>query len=155
MRVLCELTERHSDTMRACDLFERVVRERGWDARGVRILGDATGNARDTTSGIDDWSIVRSRLAGYGPVFCVGRSNPTQRGSVNAVRGLLRSADGEARLRIDPGCVGLIRELQEAQWPGELEGYHHLAWLRYAAAWEARGKISTGVGGVVGVDRGW
>jgi hypothetical protein len=153
MHVLCELEQRHSDTARACAQFERLVAERKWDAKELGIYGDATGRARDSTSGESDWDIVRAATARWRPCWHVGMSNPTQRATLNSLRGMLRSADGVVALRIDPSCRGLIRDMEEAQWPGDLSGFHHLAWLRYAAAEWRDPRFVMGEGGVVGFSR--
>jgi hypothetical protein len=154
MHVLCELEERHSDTSRASAQFARLVAERRWDATNVAIYGDATGRARDSTSGESDWDIVRAETARWRPTWHVWRSNPMQRATLNSLRGMLRSANGEVALRIDPSCRGLIRDMEEAVWPGDLSGFHHLAWLRYAAAeWRDPRFEWPKVGGMVGCSR--
>jgi hypothetical protein len=108
-----------------------VAEQRGWDLRRVAIYGDATGWARDSTSGRSDWAIVQRRLHNISPQLKVSRSNPAVKDTINAVRAILRSAEGASRFSIDPRCVRLIEDLRSAVWPGSLEAQHALAWFRY------------------------
>jgi hypothetical protein len=131
VRVLDELCLADCDTDSACDAFLEMVAERKWDARHVAIYGDASGWARDSTSGRTDWSIVQRRLHNAQPLLKVSRANPAVKDTINAVRAILRAADGNTRLAIDPRCVRLIEDLRTAVWPGSLEAQHALAWFRY------------------------
>lgn len=131
VRVLHEFALSDSSTDVACDAFLDFAQEHGWNAQGVAIYGDSTGNARDSTSGTTDWKIVLNRLKNLGPVLKVPREAPERKDTVNAVRAKLRSADGQAHLFIDPSCRLLIKNFGEALWPSDLEPWHALAWLRY------------------------
>jgi hypothetical protein len=100
------------------------------------VYGDASGGARDSTSGVSDWHIVRNCLREYEPRMKVHRSNPGVKDTINAVNAKLKSAAGEAALRIDPKCVRLIDDFKTALWPGDLGEQHAIAWLRYFAEYE-------------------
>jgi hypothetical protein len=136
VRVIDEISLPDTDTDSACDAFLERAESRGWDLKDITIYGDATGWARDSTSGKSDWAIVRQRLHNLSPRFKVPRSNPAVKDTVNAVRGMLRSAVGPSRLLIDPRCHRLIQDLRNAIWPGNIEEQHALSWLRYFIEWE-------------------
>ena len=114
------------------DVLARM-KQRGWSTDHVHVYGDATGNARDSTSGTSDWIIVRNRLASLGPVMRVPRSNPAVKETINAVSAKLMTADGGVSLAVHPRCHGLIADLRDALWPSPtlLHDAHALAWLRY------------------------
>jgi hypothetical protein len=131
VRVIDELSLADTDTESACDAFLDAAERRGWDLRNVAIYGDASGWARDSTSGKSDWAIVQRRLHNLSPRMKVPRGNPAIKDTINAVRAILRSADGASRLSIDPRCGRLIEDLRNAVWPGNLDGQHALAWFRY------------------------
>jgi hypothetical protein len=136
VRVIDELVLRNTATDAACDAFlDRAAAQR-WDLRGLCIYGDASGSARDSTSGLSDWYIVGNRLRKLSPAMKVPRANPAIKDSINALRARLRSADGATSLAIDPRCEQLIDDLRTALWPGNLNGQHALAWLRYFVEFE-------------------
>jgi hypothetical protein len=136
VRVIDELSLPETATNAACDAFLERAEQKGWDLRNICVYGDASGSARDSTSGISDWFIVRNRLRRYSPRMRVPRSNPGIKDTINAVAARLRDASGTAMLKIDPRCVRLIDDMQTALWPGDLSKQHALAWLRYFVAKE-------------------
>jgi hypothetical protein len=131
--VLDELVLPDTKTDCAVTAFLDRAIERGWDVRNVQIYGDATGNARDSTSGLSDWIIVKNRLAGLGIKFNVPRANPAIKETINAINARLKSADGTVSLAIHPRCQQLITDFRNALWPSPtmLHDEHSLAWLRY------------------------
>lgn len=132
VRVLDELSLADTRTDDACIHFLDRVRSAGWELRGLVVYGDATGDARDSTSGVSDWHIVRNRLRDVPELkLKIPRANPPVKDTLNAVAGRLRGADGSSLLAIDPRCTRLIEDLKSAPWPGDLEPYHAVAWLRY------------------------
>jgi len=131
VRIIAELSLEDTDTDSACDALLETAERRGWDLRNVVVYGDASGWARDSTSGRSDWVIVQRRLHNLSPIYKVPRSNPAIKDTINAVRAILRSAAGGSRLVIDPHCVRLIEDLRSAVWPGNLDNQHALAWFRY------------------------
>ena len=78
--------------------FLARMNQRGWSTDRVHVYGDATGNARDSTSGTSDWIIVRNRLAERNPVMRVPRSNP-------AVKETVLRVTGGSWAVVDPGSV--------------------------------------------------
>jgi hypothetical protein len=154
VRVIDELSLPDTDTDSACDAFLKKAGDRAWDLKEIAIYGDATGWARDSTSGTSDWNIVLGRLRNRSPRLKVPRANPSVKDTINAVRAMLRSADGSARLSIDPRCVRLIQDLRSAVWPGNLEAQHALAWLRYFIEWEySIGRPTPLSGGKIGFSK--
>lgn len=131
VRVIGELTLADTDTDSACDAFLGTAENREWDLRNIAVYGDATGWARDSTSGKSDWMIVQRRLHNLSPLYKVPRANPAIKDTINAVRSILRSANDGRRLSIDPCCVRLIEDMRSAVWPGDIDGQHALAWFRY------------------------
>jgi hypothetical protein len=136
IRVIDELTLPDTATDSACDALLDRANANGWDLRNLCIYGDASGFARDSTSGVSDWFIVGNRLRNFRPRMRVPRFNPPVKDSINAVSAVLRDADRRARLRIDERCGQLIDDLQSALWPGDLSNCHAVAWLRYFVASE-------------------
>jgi hypothetical protein len=131
--VLEELVLPDTKTDVAVSQFLDRAAERGWDLQHLRVYGDATGNCRDSTSGLSDWIIVKNRLAHLSPRMCVPRSNPAIKETLNAINAKLKSADGVVSLQIDPKCQQLIADFRNALWPSAnlLHDEHCLAWLRY------------------------
>lgn len=132
VRVLDEFALPDTRTELACTAMIERCAERGWSLDGLAIYGDATGNARDSTSGTSDWTIVRNRLRDVNKLrMKVPAGNPSVKDTLNAVNARLHSAAGEVRLYVHPRCTQLIRNLSDALWPGDLDAHHSLAWLRY------------------------
>lgn len=136
VRILKELVLPDTKTDAAITAFLSAAKERGWKLDNVTIYGDASGSARDSTSGVSDWYIVRNRLRELlGDRFSmrVPRANPGIKDTINAVNAKLMAADGTVSLRIDPSCVTLLDNFRTALWPSpnDLADEHCLAWLRY------------------------
>lgn len=131
IRVIDEFELPDTATDDACDAFLKRAEERDWKLRGLTIYGDATGYARDSTSGRSDWIIVENKLSNWHPNIKVPRSNPPIKDSINAIRAKLHRVNDESRLVIDPRCHRLINDLRKALWPGDLDEHHALAWFRY------------------------
>ncbi|HSV13575.1 MAG TPA: hypothetical protein VLI90_04905 [Tepidisphaeraceae bacterium] len=133
VNVLDELVLPDTKTDCAVTAFFDRVAERGWRAQRVQVYGDATGNARDSTSGISDWFIVKNRLRALKPVHKVPSSNPPIKETINAINARLKAADGTVSLAIHPRCTRLIDDFRNALWPSPtmLHDEHSLAWLRY------------------------
>jgi hypothetical protein len=136
--VLDELCLPDTSTDEACHAFLRLAHNKNWSLPGLKIYGDATGNARDSTSGQSDWRIVQNILARFAPMMRVPKSNPSIKDTVNAVRARIKSHDGLSRLIISPTCLNLINDLRTALWPDkdDLTNQHALSWLRYFIAAE-------------------
>jgi hypothetical protein len=52
----------------------------------------------------------------------VPKANPRVKDRVNCVNALLRNQAGEGRLLIDPGCKGLIEDLERVHWKADPHG---------------------------------
>lgn len=77
---------------------------------GVRIYGDATGQAAKTT-GPADHAVLREVFPGA--AWCIPHGNPHEKDRVSAVNAVCESAEGLHRLAVDPSCVGLIADLEQ------------------------------------------
>ncbi len=111
-QVVDELVIRNATTVMACEEFaNRYSQHPG----GVRIYGDASGNNKHTT-GATDYQLIRNffrHRMGTVPDQKVPRANPLVRDRISLVNALLKNADGEVHLRIDPKCGELIKDLEE------------------------------------------
>jgi hypothetical protein len=143
VRVIDELSLPDTKTETACDEFLRRATMQKWNLQNLIIYGDATGNARDSTSGVSDWFLVCNRLRELKPIIRVPRSNPLVKDTINALRAKLKSADGSINLSIDTRCKRLAGDLRAALWPGNLDDQHALAWLRYFIAAEYPIRLET------------
>jgi hypothetical protein len=132
VRVIDELSLPDTQTDVACTAFLERAQKNGWRLDNLAIYGDASGDARDSTSGTTDWVIVRNRLRNIpGLRFKVPACNPPIKDTINAVNAKLKNAAGVVSLFIDPACEGLIDDMKSALWPSDLEPQHRVAWLRY------------------------
>lgn len=85
----------------------------------IRIYGDASGDARKSSSLKTDWQQVKEimRTNARVPVtYHVPAANPPVRGRIQTVCSMLRNAQGERRLIVDPKCVELIADLEQVAW---------------------------------------
>lgn len=108
---------RARDTREACaqirEAFGRRYRSEVW-----RILGDSSGNNRDTRSGLTDFRIIQQELAGYNvDLGAVNsrKSNPDLRLSIHATNKLLSRnelTDESPKLYIAKRCKELINSLR-------------------------------------------
>ncbi len=135
VRVLDEFCLADAKTDAVADAFLHRAQQQSWKLDSMRLYGDATGSARDSTSGVSDWYIIRNRLmkAGISFVDRVPRTNPQIKDTLNAVSARLKNADGQIRLYVDPCCNRLLEDLRCALWPSphDLQDEHALAYLRY------------------------
>lgn len=137
VRVIDEMVLAETWTDPACTAFLMRAAERGWSLKGLRVYGDATGSARDTTSGESDYAIIKRRLRNIEDLqFRVHRAQASIKDTLNATRSLLLTADGEVRLSIDPRCEQLASDCESALWPSDMEPQHALSWLRYFAEYQ-------------------
>jgi hypothetical protein len=134
VRVLDEMVLPHTQTKDAVAEFRKRCFARNWSLNNLQIYGDASGRARDSTSGTSDWAIIRQLLPEARQR--VPNANPPVKDTINAVNLRILSAAGERHLRIDPRCERLISDLRNAPAFGDLEPQHCLAWLRYFIVWE-------------------
>lgn len=135
-RVIHEFRLSDSDTHVACAAFLEWYDKLPVKPPGISIYGDASGNARDSTSGQTDWAIIQKALKNLQPRFVIPSTNPPVKDTINAVRARLKNAAGEVGIKINPQAIRLIGDLQEALWPDDLMKQHSLAWLRYFCSQE-------------------
>lgn len=136
VRVIGEILVRDSSTMVMCAAFlERCEREK-WNPKGVHIYGDATGKARDTTSGVSDWMIVRNLLKNHDPVWKYPANSWSIKDTLNSTRAKLSNAAGDVGLHVDTECRQLVDDFESLLWPSDLSDGHCVAWLRYFLQWE-------------------
>jgi hypothetical protein len=110
--VLDEIVLSRATTQQACEEFQNRFPEHG---TGLKVYADASG-AHMQTTGASDVGVLKQffRSGEYGAVeFRVPRSNPAVRDRVMAVNAALRPADGDARVKIDPRCKELIKDLEQ------------------------------------------
>jgi hypothetical protein len=85
-------------------------------AAGIIVTGDASGRQRSVAALGDAYSELRTQLALAGfrnVVFRIPPSNPPVMKRVKLVNAYLLNAMDETRIRIDPGCKELIKDLEE------------------------------------------
>jgi hypothetical protein len=158
VRVIDEFSLENCDTDTACERFLERAKERGWNLRDMAIYGDASGSQRHSNASVSDWDIVKQRFRHLCFQWNVPRANPRVKDTMNAVRAVLRAADGSTRLSIDPQCRRLIRDLRQSpagNFGHAQDRFHALAWLRYFmwSEYPIKPPQRTDVGGVVGFSR--
>ncbi len=118
--VMDELMVERASTPEVCrEFLERYPAH----PAGVIIYGDASGSRRQTT-GSSDYAMVREALcrSRYKRAsYRIPRSNPEVRERVNLMNAMLRAADGESRLFVDPRCREVILDLERVSYkPGSM-----------------------------------
>jgi len=114
--VIDEIVLRSSSTSEVCEELERRY---GGHRAGIRVYGDASGEARRSVSRHSDYGIVREFFRNRPEMqvkVAPARSNPPVRERVNLTNARLRSADGERRLFVDRRCKKLIRDLEQVSY---------------------------------------
>lgn len=113
-----EIVLGRSNTPEACAEF---LRRYSRHEAGVVVYGDATGSRRQST-GYSDFELIRQCLSRGGMKkvrYHIPRANPEVRERVNLMNAMLKPAEGEARLFVDPKCKELIADLEQVTYkPG-------------------------------------
>ena len=125
--ILAELCLADSNTWSACEAFVNQLNQ--WRPSStfvpqVRIYGDSSGNSRKTAASRTDWQLVKDFFSRY-PAKCefrIPNANPPVKDRVNCVNAMLRNQAGERRIRIAPGCVNLIKDLERVHWKSDAHG---------------------------------
>ena len=125
--ILAELVLPDSNTWRACEaFFERLAAWKSYVAffPQVKVYGDATGNGRHTNASRTDWELIREFFSRhpYKLDYRVPSSNPPVKDRVNCTNAMLRNQAGVRRIRIDPGCTQLIKDLERVHWRTDAHG---------------------------------
>jgi hypothetical protein len=112
--VIDEIYLKNSNTHEACQEFKnRYPNHRS----GLYLYGDATGQARHTSSHVTDWKIIEDELNAYGITKRVPTTNPAERDRVNAVNSILCNSKGESKVLINPqNCKHLIRDFEQVSF---------------------------------------
>lgn len=127
MEILEEIVQKNSNTVKLCEEFVRRMDR--YCPRGsttyLEVFGDASGSNRSTSSAKTDWQIVAEMLA-EDPRLSVRfrrrRANPGIKDRTNCVNMLLKSAVGDRRLLVDPGCKELIADFRKVSWAEDSAG---------------------------------
>jgi hypothetical protein len=128
VHVLQEMMLPDSNTEAACEEF--LARTAKWVRpfypMNVYVYGDATGDSRRTSASRTDWQIVRAFFQRHVNSFQanvrVPNANPAVKDRVNCLNSMLCNHAGQRRLRIDPGCKELIRDLEQVRWKSDSHG---------------------------------
>jgi hypothetical protein len=125
VHVLGELFLRNSDTISMCERFEAAAQPfadayESANARPlpVTVYGDATGEARSTSSKTD-YDLIREYFRSRNRFqlrFDYPSRNPRVRDRVNSVNAMLKNANGDIRIRVHPDCRELITDFLEVSW---------------------------------------
>lgn len=104
----------HPDTENLAVAIDAKYGKRGGHKRKVYCFPDPSGRARKTSApvGQTDFSI----LASHGFKILARSKAPTLVDSVAAVNRLLKTANGQVNLFIDPSCKGLITSMERTVW---------------------------------------
>lgn len=88
----------------------------------IRIFGDAAGNNRSSNTGFSDYFYIKEMLKDneYRFDISVKASNPAIIDRVAYVNAWLCNARDEHRIKIDPGCFELIRDLSSQECIGRI-----------------------------------
>jgi hypothetical protein len=125
IHVLREIFLRNSNTQEMCERFEQIAQpfvdayyELNRRPLPVTLYGDATGEARSTSSRTD-YELIRIFFRAkkqFGLKMDIPSANPPVRDRVNSVNAMLMNAAGDVRTRIHPDCREVITDLQEVTW---------------------------------------
>jgi len=112
VNVIDEIFLRDSSTQEATRMF---LEKYGVLKAEIRILGDASGNQKQTTGATDYGTIssVFSELTGQKPLILTPPSNPSVRERIGAVNSKLKSALGVVQMTVDPKCTELVKDFEE------------------------------------------
>ena len=148
-----ELPDTKTDT--AVDTFLDAAKKYGWKIVDLTVYGDPTGNARDSTSGTTDWTIIRNRLRNVSNAFFkTNERTKSIKDTVNAVNARLLNSEGLRRMVIDPSCRGLIKDLRAAMAGTDMKENHHSAWIRYFCHQEFPVGTAGATGQIYGAGKG-
>ena len=127
VQILEEMILPDSNTFKACEEF--LARTAKWSPGGrlsVSVYGDATGEQRQSSASRTDWQIVKDFFGRcperFNATIRVPSSNPPVKDRVNCVNALLRNYAGQHRVRIDPRCKHLIKDLEQGRWKTDPHG---------------------------------
>jgi phage terminase large subunit len=111
--VIDEIFLRNSNTVEACQEFKSRYPDH---KAGLYLYGDATGQARHTSSNLSDWKIIENELVHYGLTKKVPTANPAERDRVNSVNSMICNSKDVRRVQINPKCKNVIRDLEQVSF---------------------------------------
>lgn len=117
IRVFDEIFLQNSNTEECCREFAaRYPLHRA----GINLYGDATGQARHTSSNRSNWQIIKDLLGHYNLTVRVPSKNPAERDRINAVNSMICDSKGRRKVLVNPKkCPKLIRDLEQVPYkPG-------------------------------------
>jgi len=116
-----EIVLKNSNTYECCTEFKsRYPNHRA----GIILYGDATGQARHSSSNKTNWAIVKDELDSYGVDVRIPSRNPNERDRINAVNAMVCNSKGVRRVHANPNrCKKLIRDLEQVSFK---EGSCHI-----------------------------
>lgn len=111
--VIDEIFLRNSNTVESCNVFKDKYPNHN---SGLILYGDATGQARHSSSNVTNWMIIQNELSRYGIQKRVPTKNPNERDRINAVNGMICNSRGDRRVQVNPKCKNLIRDLEQVSF---------------------------------------
>jgi len=111
LEVFDELYLRDTTTQRSLDVLSSRYPDH---AAGWQFYGDATGRARNTRASDSDYIQIKSdpRFIEMGRTCHYPKANPVRADRFAACNAMFRSAAGDRRCFVDPGCENLITDLE-------------------------------------------
>ena len=111
--ILQELIENNVTTKEMCKIITPVI-----DSYGVRkftLMGDSHGKDKKTNG--SDYSVMLAHFsdAGYDVTLRVQKSNPLIKERLAVLRGLIKNAKGERRLKVSSSCKWLLYNFDECK----------------------------------------
>ena len=111
--ILQELIENNVTTKEMCRIITPVI-----DSYGVRkftLMGDSHGKDKKTNG--SDYSVMLAHFsdAGYDVTLRVQKSNPLIKERLAVLRGLIKNAKGERRLKVSSSCKWLLYNFDECK----------------------------------------
>ena len=124
--VLEEIYLRNANTELMCERFEERARfylEQYQAGNGgmplpITVYGDATGQARSTSSKTD-YDLIREYFRAKGQFridFNYPSRNPSVKDRVNSVNAMLKNAGEQIKVYVHPSCKELITDFYEVSW---------------------------------------
>lgn len=109
--ILKELIANSKTTKDMCNYIQPILDS--YSTREITVMGDAHG--RDQKTNGSDYAIILSHLsdAGYSATLNVMNYNPLIKDRLAVLRGIIRNANGDRRLKIHSSCEKLIYNLNE------------------------------------------
>lgn len=115
MNVTKEFVYKNSNTEGTCEAIDNFLQSTGFVGK-LEITGDSSGHASKSSASVSDYAIIEKYFKNYKGYTRRTRATRRIRDRVAALNSLLRSADGNIRLKIDRRCTKLIDDLRRVEW---------------------------------------